>query len=107
MEGNLNGRQPQWKTTSIEDDLNRRQTQWKTTSMEDNLNGRQPQWRTISMEDNLNGRQPQWKMTTLACLTSQFCSELGPSQPQLIIYYCFPICFTLEEITNNMLLELV
>ena len=53
------------------------------TSMEDNLNGRQPIWRTTSMEDDINGRQPQWKMTTLACLTRQFCSELGQAQPQL------------------------
>ena len=56
------------------------------TSMEDNLNGRQTIWRTTSMEDDINGRQPQWKMTTLACLTSQFCSELGPAQPQLVQY---------------------
>ena len=38
MEDNLNGRQPQWKTTSMEDNLNGRQPQWKMTSMEDNLN---------------------------------------------------------------------
>ena len=39
------------------------------------------------MEDDINGRQPQWKMTTLACLTSQFCSEFGPAQPQLVPFY--------------------
>ena len=39
-------------------------------------------------KDDINGRQPQWKMTTLACLTSQFCSELGPAQPQLFFKYC-------------------
>ena len=38
MEDDLNGRRPEWKTTSMEDDLNRRLNQWKTTSMEDNLN---------------------------------------------------------------------
>ena len=38
MEDNLNGRQPQWKTTSMEDNFIGRQPQWKTTSMEDNLN---------------------------------------------------------------------
>ena len=38
----------------MEDDLNGRSPQWKTTSMEDNLNG-----------DDINGRQPQWKMTTM------------------------------------------
>ena len=43
MEDDLNGRQPQWKTTSIEDDHNGRQPQWKTTSMEDDLNGRRLQ----------------------------------------------------------------
>ena len=35
MEDELNGRQPQWKTTSIEDDLNERRPQLKMTSMED------------------------------------------------------------------------
>ena len=35
MEDNLNGRLPQWKTTSMEDNLNGRGPQWKTTSMED------------------------------------------------------------------------
>ena len=49
-----------WKTMSI-DDLNGRQPQWKTTSMKDDLNGRRPQWRTpqwktTSIEDNLNGK---------------------------------------------------
>ena len=35
MKDDLNGRQPQWKTTSMEDDL-----------MEDNLNERRPEWKT-------------------------------------------------------------
>ena len=48
MEGNLNVRQPHWKTILIEDDLNGRQPQLKTTSKEDDLNGRR-----------LNGRQPE------------------------------------------------
>ena len=43
----LNGRRPQWKTTSMEDDLNRRRPQGKTTSMEDDLNGRRHQWKVI------------------------------------------------------------
>ena len=55
--------------------------------MEDNLNGKQYQWKTTSMEDEINVRQPQWKITTLACLASQFYSELGPAQPQLVLYY--------------------
>ena len=46
----------------MEDDLNGRQPQWKTTSMEDDLNGRQPQWKTTSMEDDLNGRRHQVKI---------------------------------------------
>ena len=36
MEDNINGRQPQWKKTSMEDDLNGRQAQLKTNSMEVN-----------------------------------------------------------------------
>ena len=52
MEDDLNGREPQWKTTSIEDDQTGRQPQWKTTSMEDGLNGRR---RTL-IEQDLNGR---------------------------------------------------
>ena len=39
MEENLNGRRPQWKTTSIEDNLNGRRPQCMTTTIEDNLNG--------------------------------------------------------------------
>ena len=61
----LNGRQPQWKTTSMEDNPNGKRTQWKTTSIEDDVNGRRTQWKMISMEDNLNGRRPQWKMTSM------------------------------------------
>ena len=65
MEDDLNGRRPQWNTTSMEDggpqsnrtsmedDHNGRQHLWKTTSMEDDLNGKK-----MSMEDNLNGRRP-------------------------------------------------
>ena len=63
MEDDLNGRLPQWKTISMEDDLYRmttsieRQPQWKTTSMEDDLNGRRPQWKLTLKEDDLKGRQ--------------------------------------------------
>ena len=44
----------------MKDDLNGRRPQWMTTSMEDDLNGRRPQWigaqwRTTPMEDNLKG----------------------------------------------------
>ena len=75
MEDDLNGKWPQWKTTSKEDDqwkmslmedyLNGRLPQWKTTPMEDNLNERQPQWKTTSMKDKINGRQPQWNTTSI------------------------------------------
>ena len=40
---NLNGRRPQWKTTSMEDKHNGRQHQLKATSMEGDLNKRRPQ----------------------------------------------------------------
>ena len=62
MKDDLDGRQPQGKTTSREDslngrdNLNGRQTQGKITSMEDNLNGIQPQRKTTSIKDDLNGR---------------------------------------------------
>ena len=91
MEDDLNGAQPQWKTTSIEADLNRRWPPYKITLMEDNLNGRLSKWK-----NNLYGEWPQWKLTlrkpyrrqmTLTCLASQFCTELGPAQPQLVIFY--------------------
>ena len=50
MEDDHNGRrQPQWKTTSMEDNINGRQ-----------LNGRQPQWKTISMELFF-----QWRITSM------------------------------------------
>ena len=39
MEDDLNGRRPQWKTTTIEEDLNER----GLTSKEDKLKGTQPQ----------------------------------------------------------------
>ena len=42
MEDDINGRQLQWKTTSIEDDLYRRRSRWKMTPMEDELNVKHP-----------------------------------------------------------------
>ena len=80
MEDDLNGRQPQWKTTSIEDNLNERRPEWKTKSMEDDLNGRQTQWRTTS-------RKPYRKQMTSACLASRSCTDLGPAQPQLVLTF--------------------
>ena len=49
MEDDLCGRQPEWKTTYMEDDLN-----ISTRSVEDDLSERRPQWMTTSVEDNLN-----------------------------------------------------
>ena len=80
----------------MENDLNERQPKWKMTSKEFDINGRRPQWKTISMENNLYGEWPQWKLTlrkpyrkhmTLTCLASQFCTELGPAQPQLVFSF--------------------
>ena len=50
----FDGRRPKLKITSMEYDLNGRQSQLKTTSMQDNL-------KMTSMEDDCNGRQPQGK----------------------------------------------
>ena len=44
----MNERQTQWKAPLMEEDLNGRRPQLKTTSMEDDLN-----------EDDLNGRKPK------------------------------------------------
>ena len=59
MEKDQNGRRPQWKTTSMEDNLNERQPHWKTTSMEYDHNESQTQRKLI--EDDLIGRLPQLK----------------------------------------------
>ena len=57
----LDGRQPLWKTISMQVNLNWRQPQVKNC-----LNVRQPQCQTtISSEDYLNGRRPQWKPTSM------------------------------------------
>ena len=48
MEDNINGRQPQWKMTSLEDDR-----KWKTNSIEDNFIGRQLYWKTNSIYSNV------------------------------------------------------
>ena len=58
------------------------------TSLDKGLNGKQPQWKKTSLEVNLNVRQPQWKTTTIG-LTSQFCTELGPAQPQHVHIFPF------------------
>ena len=64
MEDNLNGGGPHWKINLMEDKLKLRQVLWKTTSMEDTL---------------LEGLTQR-----LACPAREFCTELGPAQPQLV-----------------------
>ena len=67
MDDELNGRNPQWKTASMDVDINRKQSYKKT-----------------HLQENKSGRRPYWKRT-LACLASQFCSELGAAQPHLVL----------------------
>ena len=51
--------------------------------MEDDLNGEKKyQWMITLMEEDL-------RKMTLACLVSQFCTELGPAQPQLVYVYVY------------------
>ena len=57
----------------MEDDLSGRQPQWKTISLEEDLIGRRPQWKTTSEEDNHSGKGPQWKMTLLASNQQNMC----------------------------------
>ena len=76
MEGDLDGRWPRWKMTSVKDslakdDFNGRRPQRKTTSTEDNLNGRLYQWETTSTEENLNGRQPHGRGPQRKTTTSE------------------------------------
>ena len=59
----------------MEDDLKRRGSQGKNTYMEEYLDGSQPQWKSYR------------KQMKLACLASQFCTELGPAQPQLVTIF--------------------
>ena len=57
MEDNLNRRQPQWKTTSMEDNL-----YLETTSKGENLIVRQSWWLMTLKEDSHKGGEPQIKM---------------------------------------------
>ena len=78
-------RQPQWKTTSMEDKLHGIRPQWKTNLIEN-------KWRITSMEDNINGIQPRLKMTSMedkeydniSLPSKPIFSELGPAQPHLL-----------------------
>ena len=74
--------------------------------MEDDIEGRTPILKSILI---LNGSQPQWKsdrkQMALVCLASQFCTELGPAQPQLVlfVYYESLLHLTSECISSNTL----
>ena len=81
MENDTNGRQTQWEIISMKEGLNGRQPQLKTTSIEDDFN----------VEEYLNGSLPQWKpnrkqvtLACLDCLARQSITEPGPAQPQLV-----------------------
>ena len=83
MEHNPNGRQHQWKKFPMED--------WKVPSWICLLRFCKVVWNgmTTLMEDDLNGIWPQWNMTAMEenliyVLASQFCTVLGPAQPQLV-----------------------
>ena len=54
--------------------------------MEDDLKGRGSQGKNTSIEESRPQCKPYRKQMTLACLASQFCTELGPAQPQLVIF---------------------
>ena len=81
----LNGKRPPWKMTTMEGDHNEIQPQMKTTSNEDDLNGRRTQWNTTS-------RMPYRRQMTSACLASQFHTELGTAQPQLVLSFYWKFC---------------
>ena len=55
MEDDLNGGQPQRRTTSMSEDLNGGQPDRKITSMEDDLKVRNPLLNNILIEIELNG----------------------------------------------------
>ena len=60
------------------------------TSIEDDLNRRQPQGKNIYIEEYLDVSRPQWKpFRKQMTLASQFCTELGPAQPQLVFFIIF------------------
>ena len=64
MENNINGRRPEWKTTTVKYNLCGRQHNLKTTLMDDHINGRKLQWTTTQLkrtliEDNFKTRRPQ------------------------------------------------
>ena len=73
----MSGRQPQWKTTIMEDDLNGRYLNaWKIASMEDELKLKKLQWKT-----------PQWKMTSME-------EDLNRGLPQYILEFpLMVVCF--------------
>ena len=65
MKNSLNGRKPQWKKTSIEDDLNTLKSARYAQETIVGLPSRtQNSFKHFeNMKDNLNRKPPQWKMT--------------------------------------------
>ena len=104
---NLTGKWPHMRTTTEKEDIE--VTQRKITSQEGNLKGSWDQRKTTgegkqahkketSQEDDLKCTQrrkpcntrkrPNW-MRILACLASQFCTELCPARPSLFFLLIF------------------
>ena len=71
----------------MEDDLNGRQPQRKTTSR-----GKTPQGKNTSMEEYLNGSQPHsmealQEADDISLPSCQFRTEFCPAQPQLVLVF--------------------
>ena len=76
----------------MEDDLNEDDPNEDNLNEED-LNGgesqfRRTQWKMTTYQENDSGRRP-YTTITLGCLASQFCTDLGPAQPQLFLCYFY------------------
>ena len=88
---------------------------WKVTSKEDNHRRSEPYRKTgrrhhinsTSQEDNITkkllykmtGRKQYWKMNS-PCLANQSCTELGPTQPQLVLSFLI-VSFCYSCIVQN------
>ena len=70
-----NGRGPQWKNTSMEDNLDGKK--------EDNFNGRWPQRKTIFTEADPNEGEPQWKTNSASIEDNLNEINLNEIWPQL------------------------
>ena len=85
----------------MEDDLNGRQPQWKTTSMEENINGRLHQMKTTSMEDDNNSMPSKpifflaWPSSAQAC----YMINIAKLNSSLANYARCASCFQLNCLT--------